>query len=99
MKQSSFDPWRTRLAAKYCCWLQDPKRNFEPQGNADADTYGVCLGSIQRRAVFSQSMASQYMANLEAAGLVVSQRIGQWTHYRRNEAIIRQFSDYVAEHL
>ena len=89
------NPARRQILA----WLRDPKGNFEPQGNADAETYGVCLGSIQRRAGISQSMASQHLASLERAGLVVGQRIGQWTHYRRNEEIIGQFRACVAERL
>ena len=36
----------------------------------------------------SQSTASQFMAALQRAGLVTSHRIGQWTHYRRNEEAI-----------
>jgi hypothetical protein len=30
------------------------------------------------------------MATLERAGLVTSSRIGKWTHYKRNESVMRQ---------
>ena len=46
---------------------------------------GVCLKHIQARAGVSQSTASQFMAVLQRAGLVTSNRIGPWTHYQRNE--------------
>lgn len=72
----------TRLAI--IRWLREP-RSFPPQLQP-ADEVGVCLKHIQARAGISQSTASQYMAILQRADLVTSQRIGHWTHYKRNEA-------------
>ncbi|WKK72383.1 hypothetical protein Q0F99_05275 [Rathayibacter oskolensis] len=45
----------------------------------------MCLKHIQARAGVSQSTASQFMATLQRAGLVTCTRIGQWSHYRRDE--------------
>ncbi|WP_281254436.1 ArsR/SmtB family transcription factor [Rhodococcoides kyotonense] len=69
-------------------WLKDPS-DFPPQLEP-AEDVGVCLKHIQARAGVSQSTASQYMATLQQAGLVTSTRVGQWTHYKRNEDRIRQ---------
>ena len=44
-------------------------------------------------------MTSQHMAALERAGLVVSRRLGQWTHYRRNEEVLQRFATHVANDL
>lgn len=71
-------------------WLKDPG-SFPPQ-DQPAEEVGVCLKHIQARAGVSQSTASQFMALLQRAGLVTSHRLGQWTHYRRNEERIRQVS-------
>lgn len=68
-------------------WLKDPS-DFPPQLEP-AEEVGVCLKHIQARAGVSQSTASQYMATLQAAGLVTSTRVGQWTHYKRREERIR----------
>ena len=71
----------TRLAI--LGWLKDPG-SFPPQ-DQPAEEVGVCLKHIQARANVSQSTASQFMATLQRANLVTCTRIGQWSHYRRNE--------------
>jgi ArsR family transcriptional regulator len=71
----------TRLAI--LGWLKDPA-SFPPQ-DQPAESVGVCLKHIQARANVSQSTASQFMATLQRAGLVTCTRIGQWSHYQRNE--------------
>ena len=71
-------------------WLKDPG-SFPPQDQPAAEV-GVCLKHIQARAGISQSTASQFMAILQRAGLVTSRRIGQWTHYQRNEERLKQLS-------
>lgn len=72
-------------------WLKDPATHFPPQDHPPEEV-GVCLKHIQNKAGVSQSTASQFMAVLQRAGLVTSQRIGQWTHYKRDEARIAEFA-------
>jgi DNA-binding transcriptional ArsR family regulator len=74
----------TRLAI--LGWLKDPA-SFPPQ-DRPAEEVGVCLKHIQARAEVSQSTASQFMAVLQRAGLVTCTRVGQFSHYRRNEDAI-----------
>jgi DNA-binding transcriptional ArsR family regulator len=74
----------TRLAILR--WLKEPE-SFPPQDVSTSEV-GVCLKHIQARAQVSQSTASQFMATLQRAGLVTCTRVGQWSHYRRNEAAI-----------
>lgn len=78
-------------------WLREPN-SFPPQLQP-ADEVGVCAKHIQARAGVSQSTASQFMAVLQRAGLVTSQRIGHWTHYRRNEERIAQLAGVIAADL
>lgn len=82
----------TRLAI--LGWLKEPE-SFPPQ-NRPAAEVGVCLKHIQARAGVSQSTASQFMATLQRAGLVTCTRIGQWSHYRRNEDAIAALGQNVA---
>ena len=79
-------------------WLRDPEE-FEPQEHPESGVYGICLSSIQHRADISQSMTSQHMAALERADLVKSHRLGQWTHYRRNDEVLQRFAAHVANDL
>ena len=72
----------TRLAI--LTLLKDPKTNF-PEQEADPAQLGVCVSIIQERVGLSQSTVSNYLAALQRAQLVTSQRIGPWTYYKRNE--------------
>jgi ArsR family transcriptional regulator len=85
----------TRLAI--LAWLRDPA-SFPPQ-DRPAEEVGVCLKHIQARANVSQSTASQYMAVLQRAGLVTSVKLGQWTHYKRNDERLQQLGTYLAAKL
>ena len=71
-------------------WLKD-RSNFPPALPDHSDIDGVCVGYIQERAGLSQSTISNYMGLLKQAGLVISERHGQWTFYRRDEDAIRSF--------
>lgn len=88
------NPTRLRILG----WLKDPTAHFDPQ-DQPAEEVGVCVKQIQAKAGISQSTASTFMATLERAGLVSSQRIGQWTYFRREEervaALAGEFGDSV----
>lgn len=71
-------------------WLKD-RSNFPPALPEHADAQGVCVGYIQEKAGLSQSTISNYMGLLKQAGLVKSERHGQWTFYCRDEDAIRVF--------
>ncbi|MEM7563867.1 MAG: metalloregulator ArsR/SmtB family transcription factor [Pseudomonadota bacterium] len=66
-------------------WLKD-RSNFPPALPEHKDLDGVCIGYIQEKAGLSQSTISNYMGMLKQAGLVKSERHGQWTFYRRGLA-------------
>ena len=70
--------------------LKDPRRNF-PEQEIDPEQVGVCVSIIQEHVGLSQSTTSAYLAALQRAGLVTSQRIGPWTYYKRHEGNIAAF--------
>ena len=80
-------------------WLDNPSDNFPPQEQEDIEEVGVCVDFIRQKAGVSQSTTSQYLSKLQDAGLVTSERIGQWTYYQRNEETIQQFADFVRNEL
>jgi len=63
-------------------WLKEPETSFPAQESFE---HGVCVGQIQQKAGLTQSTVSEYLSNLQRAGLVKSTRVGQWTYYQRNE--------------
>ncbi|MEL7228446.1 MAG: metalloregulator ArsR/SmtB family transcription factor [Pseudomonadota bacterium] len=71
-------------------WLKD-RSNFPPALPGHEDLDGVCVAYIQEKAKLSQSTISNYMGLLKQAGLVISERHGQWTFYRRHEENIQAF--------
>lgn len=78
----------TRLAI--LGWLKEPSKHF-PEQQVNPDEVGVCVSIIQTRANLSQSTVSLYLAALQRAQLVTSQRIGPWTYYKRHEQNIEAF--------
>ena len=79
-------------------WLKD-RSNFPAALPEHADLEGVCVAYIQEKAGLSQSTISNYMGLLKEAGLVISERHGQFTFYRRNEDAIRAFLRAVEKEL
>jgi len=45
----------------------------------------------------SQSTVSNYLAALQRAQLVTSQRIGPWTYYKRNEEKVAQLLEALSK--
>lgn len=85
-------------------WLRDPSTHFSPpefpsQDAGDVEDVGVCVSYIQRKSGLSQSTVSEYLSALERADLVSSERIGQWTYYRRNEGTIEELSERIRSEL
>ncbi len=79
-------------------WLK-VRSNFPPPLPEHAELDGVCVAYIQEKAGLSQSTISSYMGLLKDAGLVISERHGQFTFYRRNEEAIAAFLSAVEKEL
>jgi DNA-binding transcriptional ArsR family regulator len=71
-------------------WLKDPRAHFPPQRDGDLVGDGVCVCFIAEKLGVAQPTATAHMQRLARAGLVTSQRIGQWTFYKRDEAAIAE---------
>jgi DNA-binding transcriptional ArsR family regulator len=78
-------------------WLKDPQTYFAHQHHSLE--MGVCAGLIDARTGLSQSTVSAHLATLQRAGLVNSQRVGQWIYYKRNEDTIKAFLDHMNQGL
>lgn len=75
-------------------WLREPEKHFKEKDAFLSEKVrgknGVCVGDLQEKANLSQSTVSNYLQMLQKAGLLASERHGQWTYYRRNEENIRK---------
>ena len=59
-------------------WLKEPAQHFQSE-HCDVNLDGVCVGLIEKKAGLSQSTVSQYLQQLQQAGLITMERRGQWT--------------------
>lgn len=80
-------------------WLKDPIAHFPPQVDGDLVKDGVCSGFIADKLQVSAPTASQHLALLRDAGLVVPKRIKKWTFYQRDEEAIQQMAQLIASEL
>lgn len=75
--------------------MRDPDKNFGPAPNGETRGRRVCVGEIQKKLGLSQSTASQYLSQLQQAGLIEAKRCGQWTFYVRNEETLSRLGAYL----
>ena len=80
-------------------WLKKPEDHFPPHKDVEGFGHGVCLVFIKEKAGLSQSTISQYMSQLNDAGLVDATRIGKWTYFKRNQKAIEEFSRFISQEL
>ncbi|NUT90279.1 helix-turn-helix transcriptional regulator [Pseudomonas corrugata] len=78
-------------------WLKDPKVQFPEQ--LHNHEFGICAGQIDQRCGVSQSTVSAHLAVLQRAGLITSQKVGQWHFFKRNEEVIQQFLKQMSQEL
>lgn len=78
-------------------WLKDPAAHFPAQHHSTE--HGVCAGQIDQRCGLSQSTVSAHLATLQRAGLISSQKIGQWHFFKRDEATIQAFLEQLRQAL
>lgn len=69
--------------------LKDPEKSFPDQ--LHSTEHGVCAGQFDQHCGLSQSTVSAHLATLQRAGLITSQKHGQWHFFKRNKDTIRAF--------
>jgi len=60
---------------------------------------GICVQDLVKKAGLAQSTVSSYLSMMEKCDLLISERHGKWTYYRRNEAGIQSLSEQIKEEL
>ncbi|MQA73713.1 MAG: helix-turn-helix domain-containing protein [Solirubrobacterales bacterium] len=73
-------------------WLKEPVAHFPRQVDGDLVTDGVCSDFIKDKLGMAASTTSRHLNVLADAGLLVATRKRGWTFYRRNEAVIDEFT-------
>ncbi|WP_407647465.1 ArsR/SmtB family transcription factor [Bombilactobacillus apium] len=60
---------------------------------------GICVQEIVKKAGLAQSTVSKYLSDLQDCGLLLSERHGKWTYYRRDEKNIQLLVQQLATEL
>ncbi|MCM3444471.1 metalloregulator ArsR/SmtB family transcription factor (plasmid) [Metabacillus halosaccharovorans] len=80
-------------------WLKDPLEHFDTESSDIIrninERGGVSAQDIQEKAKMSQSTISHYLKVLQKVGFLESKHHAQWTYYRRNEEMIKEFASYI----
>ncbi len=71
-------------------WLKEPAKYF-PSSEFDVEENGVYVGLIEKKSRLSQSTVSQYLLQLQNAGLISMERRGQWTFCKYNPTFVDGF--------
>jgi DNA-binding transcriptional ArsR family regulator len=77
-------------------WLKEPGRNFPDQVTDDPEKIGVCVTLIAKKAGISQPTASRHLEILKRNGLVTVQRINSWSFFKRDEAGLADFYQWLS---
>ncbi|WP_125567227.1 ArsR/SmtB family transcription factor [Companilactobacillus insicii] len=85
-------------------WLKDPEREIT---SVSCETVrfmmdergGICVQDLVKKAGLAQSTVSSYLSMMEKCGLLISERHGKWTYYRRNESEILGLSEKIKKEL
>lgn len=85
-------------------WLKNPEEEItsvscETVRYMMTEKGGICVQDLVKKAGLAQSTVSSYLAMMEQCGLLISERHGKWTYYRRNEQGIQQLSSQIGEAL
>ena len=78
-------------------WLKQPELFFADQQHPLS--FGVCAGMIDQKTGLSQSTVSAHLATLQRAGFISSTKVGQWSFFKRNDAVIQAFLSRLNEQL
>ncbi|BDZ32008.1 metalloregulator ArsR/SmtB family transcription factor [Lactiplantibacillus sp. WILCCON 0030] len=85
-------------------WLKNPEEEItsvscETVRFMMTERGGICVQDLVKKAGLAQSTVSSYLSMMEKCDLLVSERHGKWTYYRRNEAGIQSLRSQIREEL
>ncbi len=74
-------------------WLANPDEYFMEAGYSALRAVSVSM--LHARSGLSQSTVSVHLSQLERAGLIKAQKVGQWVFFSRNEMAIRELAEWL----
>lgn len=79
--------------------LAEPNKHFSEQESADPVEFGVCMTMIAETLSVAQPTASRHLDILGQAGFIAVRKHHKWSYCKRDEAVIRDYLDWLAQQL
>ncbi len=80
-------------------WLSEPQAHFSHQVTGPPEEIGVCVTLLTDKLEMAQPTVSRHLELLRGAGFVQAEKVGRWSYYRRNEAAIADYKDWLRDTL
>lgn len=80
-------------------WLAEPAAHFAHQSSGRPEEIGVCVTLLTEKLGMAQPTVSRHLELLRRAGFVRSEKIGRWSYYRRDEAAIEDYKEWLHDSL
>lgn len=80
-------------------WLTDPDAIFPHQVTGKPSEIGVCVTLLTEKLGMAQPTVSRHLELLRRAGFVTADKIGRWSFYRRDEAAIADYKEWIHDNL
>lgn len=76
-------------------WLADPWAHFSQQVTGDPRDIGVCVTLLTAKLDMAQPTVSRHLDILRRAEFLTVERVGRWAFFKRNEAAIDAYKEWL----
>ncbi len=80
-------------------WLAEPQAHFAHQRTGPPEEIGVCVTLLSEKLGLAQPTVSRHLDLLRRAGFVRADKMGRWSYYRRDEAAIADYKEWLNDTL
>ncbi|MCI4665500.1 MAG: winged helix-turn-helix domain-containing protein [Neomegalonema sp.] len=80
-------------------WLATPDQYFAHQETGRPSEIGVCVTLITERLQMAQPTVSRHLDILRRADFLILNKIGRWSFFKRNEAALAAYKDWLNDTL
>lgn len=80
-------------------WLAEPNVHFSHQVTGKPSDIGVCVTLLTEKLDMAQPTVSRHLELLRRAGFLTVNKVGRWSFFRRDEAVVADFKEWINDHL
>jgi ArsR family transcriptional regulator len=80
-------------------WLASPDLYFSHQATGTPSEIGVCVTLLVEKLEMSQPTVSRHLELLRRSGFLTVKKIGRWSFFKRNEAEVTRYKEWLNDNL